>query len=161
MLEDLENFSPDTPIVGEAFPDFKQRVLCFSYDWLGRHFALDFRRLEGDQYLVLMLEPGTGQALEIPATFRDFHERELIEFRSEALASDFYQSWLSSGRPQPNLSECVGYRKPLFLGGEDVLNNLELVDMEVYWSVCGQLLARVRRMPEGSSIRNIRIEDKI
>ncbi|WP_434798222.1 T6SS immunity protein Tdi1 domain-containing protein [Terrisporobacter vanillatitrophus] len=33
----------------------------------------------------------------------------------------------------------MGYKVPLFLGGEDDISNLEEIDMEVYWSVTGQL----------------------
>lgn len=37
--------------------------------------------------MVLMLEPGTGEALEIPCTIKSFHDRELIENRDAALAA--------------------------------------------------------------------------
>jgi len=33
-----------TEIVGEAFPDFRQRIFCFGFDWLGRMLAVDFAR---------------------------------------------------------------------------------------------------------------------
>ncbi len=146
-------------IVAQVFPLFRERIFCFSYDWLGRHFALDLGRQEKKQYLLLMLEPGTGQALEVPANFRDFHDRELVEFRNEALASDFYRAWLASGGASPRLTECVGYKNPLFLGGQDVVANLELIDMEVYWSISAQLITKIRSLPEGTRIRDIRITD--
>jgi Domain of unknown function (DUF1851) len=158
-IHSLGHMNKWTSIVAEAFPDFRQRVFCFAYDWLGRHFALDFGRQERMQNLVIMLEPGTGQALEIPANFIDFHNRELVEYRKEALASDFYRSWLSSGGAAPSPAECVGYSTPLFLGGADLVENLELVDMEVYWSIAGQLLAKTRGLPAGSRIGEIRIKD--
>src|SRR5258708_1533979 len=56
-----------TDMVGEAFPEFRARIRCFGCDWLGREFALDSARLRNGMPLVLMLEPGTGEALEIPA----------------------------------------------------------------------------------------------
>src|SRR5437879_2848436 len=81
---------PDIPkwndIVGDAFPDYAKRISCFGYDWLGRHFALDSSRNEGDQSLVLMLEPGTGEVLEIPANFVTFHDDELVDYADAALA---------------------------------------------------------------------------
>ncbi len=55
------------------------------------------------------------------------------------------------------MTECVGYRKPLFLGGQDVIDNLEISDMEVYWSLCGQLLGRVRNLPNGARVGHLGI----
>jgi hypothetical protein len=133
-----------TAIAGDAFPDFKARLFCFSYDWLGRHFAIDIGRRENGQCQVLMLEPGTGEVLEIPTHFMDFHDAELVKHQNEAVAADFYRAWLDVGGLAPDSLHCIGYKTPLFLGGEDALANLELVDMEVYWSLCGQLLAQIR-----------------
>ncbi len=146
-----------TATAADAFPDFKGRVFCFSYDWLGRHFAVDSGRREKGQCQILMLEPGTGQALEIPATFKDFHDVELVQYQNEVLAADFYRAWLDGGGAVPEPSQCIGYKKPLFLGGEDVVGNLELTDMDVYWSISGQLLSRVRGLPTGTKIGEIRI----
>jgi hypothetical protein len=147
-----------TSIIEEAFPKYKGRVLCFSSDWLGRHFALDSTCQESAQPLILMFEPGTGQALEIPASFEAFHNSELIEFQNEALASDFYTSWLNSTGVSPKIKECIGYKVPLFLGGSDTIENLELTDMEPYWSICGQLLQKTRHLPPGTPIRGITIK---
>src|SRR4051812_7381295 len=58
-----------------AFPGFAGRVCPFSFDWLGRQFALDAKRSESDEALILMMEPGTGQALEVPLPFSAFHEQ--------------------------------------------------------------------------------------
>lgn len=146
-----------TAAVINAFPDFRERAFCFSCDWLGRHFSIDFGRREQSQCLILMFEPGTGQALEIPATFRDFHNVELVEYQNAALAADFYHTWLTAGGAIPDFTQCIGYNKPLFLNGADDVSNLELIDMNVYWSLLGQLLAKTRHLPEGTRISNIHI----
>ena len=39
---------------------------------------------------------------------------------------------------------CVGYKVPLFLGGADVLANLEVIDLSVYVEICGQLRNEAR-----------------
>src|SRR2546429_4537168 len=78
-------------IVSAAFPEYRQRLFCFGYDWLGRQFALDSGRRENGEPLMLMLEPGTGQALEIPANFEQFHDVELVDYSDAALAADFFQ----------------------------------------------------------------------
>lgn len=148
-----------TEIALEQFPEFRGRVFCFGADWLGRIFALDFKRLDSSQFLVFMMEPGTGQVLEIPATFMQFHDHELVQRQDAALAASSYKRWLSSGGPQPTFQQCVGYKKPLFLNGEDDAPNLEIVDMEVYWSISAQLWLAVKDLPDGTRIGNIRIEE--
>ena len=87
-----------------------------------------------------MLEPGPGKLLKIAATFTEFVEREIIENREAVLACGFYTEWLAQGR-SPTFQECVGYRVPLFLSGNDGIDNLELTNMEVYLSITGQAFA--------------------
>ncbi len=47
-------------IVGDAFPTFRQKFVCFGWDWLGRQFAVDIRRGLSDRGPILMLDPGIG-----------------------------------------------------------------------------------------------------
>ncbi|HIF6190235.1 TPA: T6SS immunity protein Tdi1 domain-containing protein [Vibrio parahaemolyticus] len=105
-----------------------------------------------------MFEPGTGEALEIPVNFAQFHEDELVNYTNEALAVEFFSEWLATGNEPPASSQCVGYKKPLFLGGADIVANLELIDLEVYWGISGQLLEKVRGLPPGTPISNITIK---
>jgi hypothetical protein len=139
--------------VSLGFPEFAGRITCFGYDWLGRAFAVDMQRLERGQPGVVMFEPGTGEALEIPSNLLTFHHDELIEFGDAALAIDFHQRWLASGGAEPGYTQCVGYGKPLFLGGADELENLELSDLDVYWHLMGQLIAKTKGFPQGTPVR--------
>lgn len=146
-------------IVGEAYPKFKNQIMCFSYDWLGRQFALDRkRRNENGEPLVLMMEVGTGEVLEIPATFLSFHNEELVDYTVAALAENFYFEWFNSGGRNLSPDECVGYKIPLFMGGKDTISNLEIIDIEVYWGICSQLLNKVKSLPPGKTIKDITIK---
>jgi hypothetical protein len=105
----------------------------------------------------LLLEPGTGEALEIPFSFARFHE-QLDELREPALAASFFASW---ARANPEVlplgaMQCAGYKVPLFLGGKDSVDNLEIVDVEVYWSLSGQLCERTRVLPPGTSVTQVK-----
>ncbi|WP_249150602.1 T6SS immunity protein Tdi1 domain-containing protein [Bradyrhizobium sp. JYMT SZCCT0180] len=100
-----------------------------------------------------MFEPGTGEALEIASSLQTFHDDELIEFGDAALAIDFHQRWLASGGTEPDYAQCVGYRKPLFLGGADEIENLELSDLDVYWHLMGQLIVKTKSVPQGAPVR--------
>lgn len=146
-LHSAETAATGQAVAVAAFPSLEGRGAVFAFDWLGRQFALDFARLSGDQPMVLMLEPGTGEALEIPATFVEFHNTELTEFADNSLASEFFATW-SAAYPETvplEHSDCVGYLVPLFLGGEDAIENLEVVDFDEYWSVLSQILEESRK----------------
>lgn len=157
-LHDAESGPRGEVSIADAFPDFAGHVCPFAVDWLGRQFGLDARRSEGGEALVLLMEPGTGQALEIPFSFRSFHEN-LNDLREPALAVSFFSQWAAENRGQIPLDpqECVGYKVPLFLGGQDAVDNLEVIDLQVYWSVCGQLRQGTKRLPAGASVRQISI----
>lgn len=143
--------------IAEAFPEFAGRACPFGYDWLGRQFALDTGRQQAGQPLVLLLEPGTGEGLEIPLTFGAFHDEELVEYRDAALASGFFDTWAQEHGAALPLARgtCVGYRVPLFLGGRDSVENLEVIDLDVYWTTCGQLRRGTLQLPEGTSIKDV------
>ena len=86
-----------------------------------------------------MYEVGTGEALEIPTPFSTFHDVEKVEHTAAALASTFFDGWADTSPAPIRFDQCVGYRVPLFLGGADDLSNLSVTDLDVYWTVTGQL----------------------
>jgi Domain of unknown function (DUF1851) len=156
-LHDASSGPAALSLIVEAFPEFASRACPFGYDWLGRQFAIDAGRTEAGQPLVLLLEPGTGEGLEIPLTFGAFHDEELIEYRDAALASGFFDAWKQDHGTALPLAhgDCVGYQVPLFLGGRDTIDNLEVIDLDVYWTTCGQLRRGTLQLPEGTSIRDV------
>jgi len=143
--------------IAEAFPEFAERATPFAFDWLGREFAVDSARLIDGEPQVLLVEPGTGEALEIPCDLVTFHDSELVEHRDAALAVGFFAEW-STANPETlpiRTDSCVGYRVPLFLGGSDTIENLEIVDRDVYWSFCAQLRRGTATLPANTSIAEI------
>jgi len=97
-----------------AFPELGERVTVFAADWLGRLFATDAaRRDSSGSPLVLLLEPGTGEALELPVNVETLHTTELLEASDAALAAPFYDEWRSESgdvesltRPNAWATEC-------------------------------------------------------
>jgi Domain of unknown function (DUF1851) len=52
--------------------------------------------------------------------------------------------------------QCVGYQVPLFLGGKDSLENLEITDLDVYWSLSGQLRQGTWVLPPGTAVVQVK-----
>ena len=130
--------TPDTAqeanlIVVETFPRYKNAVICFSYDWLGRQFALDPRRMFDGEPGVLLIDLATRQAYEIDVTFVAFHNNVLIEDSQEALESHLFVDWASENQQSLPLrrNQIVGYRIPLTLGGQHEIANMVIEDMAV------------------------------
>jgi len=136
-------------LIADGFRAFQDRAITFGFDWLGRQFAVDRDRTGPSGHLCLLLEPGTGQALELPFTAVELHQDGFIDLTDAALASDFYRRWRhETDDPDPlGAAECIGYRIPLFLGGADEMSNLERTDMAVYWSLVGQLISQAANDP--------------
>lgn len=154
--EDVARF---TALAVEAFPQFKGRIQCFGADWLGRQFATDRQRVVEGEPQVLMLEPGTGEVLEIPVSRAAFHSEELAVEPDAAVAYAFFEQWLAAGGVRPEYQQCIGYKRPLYLGGSDDVSNLEASDFDVYWTLAAQMLSQVRELPVGTPVRNVFIAD--
>lgn len=158
-VHDARSGSVSQRLIDEMFPQFAHRAAPFAFDWMGRQFALDRDRLENAEALILMLEPGTGAGLEIPLSFRAFHD-QLGELREPALANGFFDQWSQANEQSLPLSfnVCVGYRVPLFLGGKDIVSNLEAIDLDVYWTLSGQLRNGSLHMNAGTSISDVSLK---
>ena len=154
--EDVERF---TSLAVEAFPTLAGRITCFGSDWAGNQFATDEDRLVKGERQILLLELGTGEALHIPAGLDTFHIVELIQQPDAVASVSFFKQWLAGGGQAPGYGQCVGYKKPLFLGGEDAVSNLEIVDFEVYWAIVAQILDQTKGLPVGTKIGSISIGD--
>lgn len=136
----VENVNYWTEMVGEAFPFVAGKFRLFGYDWLGRVFGIDLRK--GNVGNVLMFEIGTGQVLEIPSSFTDFLNSEIAYFSDACMARSFYEEWINYTGEFVSYGQCIGYKNPLFMGGNDEIENMEISDMEVYWVVLTQLLKK-------------------
>jgi len=131
-----EDIAKWNKILKNSFPKFKNEIQVFGYDWLGRNFALDKKR-----NIVLIFEPGTGEILNTQESFVNFHNNEIPQYHDACLASNFFDEWFKSNNNfiLPH-NKCVGYKVPLFLNGDDNIENLEISDMEVYWEIIMPLM---------------------
>lgn len=137
--------------IREGFPEFAARAVPFAVDWIGRVVALDQARLPG----LLLIEPGSAAAFEIDESFADFFNVDLVDDPDTFLAADLFRDWQAAGGGLPGAGECAGFKVPLFLGGAGAAANLELSDLDVYWSFAAQLRAGTRGLPPGTTISGV------
>lgn len=145
----------------QAFPRLTSRVTAFAADWLGRLFVVDTsRRDHTGQPLVLLLDVGAGEVTQVPETLVGLHTNELVEQHDAALSCAFYAAWRESSGDTTALqrSECVGDEVPLFLGGADDASNLARTDLDVYWTLIGQIAQQVQGLPAGTVIDQVTSE---
>jgi len=71
------------------------------------------------------------------------------------LATDLFEPWAAAGGRLPGPDECVGFKVPLFLGGAGDVANLEVSDLEVYWSFAAQLRLQSRGLAPGAPIDGV------
>jgi len=148
-------------LIDAAFPELGGRVCPFGYDWYGRQIAVDLRQVEDGQPLLAILDVDEGEVVEVPYAFIPFHNEIIAEHPDEVLAKEQFLRWAAIHPEALPLGpdQCVAPQVPYFLGGSDDPADLTIEDIEVHWSVCGQLRHVVRGLPEGTPIRGATIDD--
>ncbi len=135
--------------VREAWPArFAGRTACFGFNWRGDQFSLDPLRPDEDgEPQVMFYDFGTGDAWEVPATFLGFHDEILVDTAETAVEVSGFEQWRQQYPGMVPLAHeaCVGYRVPLYLGGEDDLSNAEVSDVDVYMSMVAGIASGIRQ----------------
>ncbi|NUR02000.1 MAG: DUF1851 domain-containing protein [Streptomyces sp.] len=142
----------------DMFPEFEDAIEPVAEDWMGRQIAARLRRNSGTAAELLLLEPGSGEAFEIDCNISTLFNDELIDDPDTYLSADLFAEWRRVDSNTLPPGQCVGFKVPLFLGGSGEVDNLEVVDVEVYWSLLAQLRAGTKDLPPGAKISEIRID---
>jgi hypothetical protein len=142
-----------TDFLREGFPEYADRAVPFAVDWIGRVVAVDRARPPG----LLLIEPGSADAYEIDESLVDYFDRDVVDESDVFLATDLFEDWKAAGGEAPPAGSCVGFKVPLFLGGTGSAQNLEVSDLEVYWSITAQLRTSTRGLAPGTQVGEIDI----
>jgi hypothetical protein len=78
------------------------------------------------------------------------------DFVMQYLAVSLVAPLLSAGK-KPARGKLLSFKKPPVLGGEYESGNLEEADIEVHFSMLGQIWAQVSQLPEGTPISSIEL----
>lgn len=140
-------------LVNLMWPEWAPRIRPFAQDWNGRLWVLDLRR----GAMLMLLDPGAGSVDSLDGTIPDLLDEYVLEDPDTFLSQDLFTAWRATHPERLPAGRYAGYRSPLFLGGARDVDNLEVIDDEVYWSVHGQLWAKVKDLPDGTSISGVEI----
>lgn len=142
--------------VADAFPEYSDRVFPLAFDWLNRIFCADFDRTVDAKPLLLILSHLTDEVVDLPVGVDEFHNMNLVEHHNGLLESDLFEAFLRSRQlTQLSRSECAGLSIPLFLGGQYAVENMEVTDIDVDWSITAKLLQQIRPLEEGAVINSV------
>ncbi|WP_439661622.1 T6SS immunity protein Tdi1 domain-containing protein [Lentzea sp. HUAS TT2] len=135
------------------WPERAPQIRPFAQDWTGRLYVLDLHR----GAMILLMDPATGSVYSLDGTIPDLLDEYVLEDPGTFLAQHLFTGWRALHPQREAPGTCVGFKQPLFLGGAETVENLEVIDEEVYWSIHGQLWAQVKDLPEGTSISGVEI----
>ncbi len=144
-----------TAIAFEFFKRYKGTSYCFAFDWFGRQYAVNY---SGNKTLILLLDPATAEVFEMESNIQSFLNEDTEEFKEVHLDKERFTTFYRKMGHKLKFSQCVGFKKPLFLGGKDDHSNFETGDMEVYWELNYQIYNQIKNLPGGTLIDNIKIE---
>lgn len=157
----LEELDVWQELIAEIFPEFRHRIHPFGYDWLGRFFALETSKAKAGAPGVLLLSPFTNEALNIPADFLSFHNEILVSQREPALEYSLFNKFLTDKQIESiDHVVCAGLVVPLYLGGSFDIQNMQLMEVKLYWEITAQILRELERYPEGTRIDRVSLHVK-
>lgn len=129
-----------TELASLVFPIAAGKFTVFGVDWMGRLFATDTTELDqGGSATVVCFDLAEPSSFTTDANFDDFHNHVAVERMNELLNMNQYREWIESRPPPSDGKQCVGYKVPLFLGGEDAVSNMDLSDRAVYLKLLAEL----------------------
>lgn len=121
------------------FPEFSGYTIVIGRDWLGYLFAVDFSRLLDAIPTVIVFDVNTHDALTTGMSIEQFHNSAVVEDPITCFNLDLYTEWQQQHASVTSLSQIVGYTIPLSLGGTDDFTNMVITDLDVYWTLTGDI----------------------
>jgi hypothetical protein len=140
-----------------VFQDWRELLPESFSVWLINRFADMFLVLEDGS--ISMLDVGAGQVRSIAPTQEAFcqmldDESTANELLMIPLVDSLVAAGISLGAKQCYSFKC----RPPILGGEYGVENTEVCDIHVHYSLLGQIATQAKDLPEGTKIDEIKIE---
>lgn len=141
----------------EFFGDQAEILTPFAFDWRGRHFC---RSQKDGQDLAIRTDSAFAEASPLISYEETldylFNSPEAPGFLEQDMMEKAFQRFDMFGI---QFNACIGLKIAAFLGGEEELDNLDPSDMDVYWTINGQIYNQVKDLPPGTPIPEFKIVD--
>ena len=149
------------------FSHLKREEILSDWVWLiGKNKLPILLTASGDAFLqdtndnsISILDVGAGEVHNVAGSFEEF--KELLsdkEFVVNYLAVDMVGD-LMQNNIVLNQGQIYSFKKPPILGGEYILENIEPTDIEVHFSITGQIHKKVKDLPAGTPINEVSISE--
>lgn len=106
----------------------------FAIDWLGRMYGL----AKNDEKYVYIFDIVESKVFKAKGDTNFFHDVILVEDNKSALDYKLFKKWHKRTKYLLEENECVSLKLPPFFGGKLEISNLEVLDIDVYWSLSSQ-----------------------
>jgi hypothetical protein len=123
------------------------RHWAFAFDWNGCEICLD-----RDTEEIIVVDPGLGKWFNGEAGLNDWHD--ILAAEPQLLRVERYQRWrvLHPEIGALPFDRTIGLERPLFLGGVDDPDHLEMWSHDVYLAMFAQLFAKTEGLPPGTVV---------
>jgi len=147
------------------FNHLDAETLLSDWQWLiGDHRLPIMITAAGDAFVqdrnsmeVFFLDAVNGQLEEVAENGAAFEALlSEVDFVMEKFSVNLIAPLIKE-HPLPS-GNLYGWKKPPILGGEYSNDNLEATDIEVHFSITGQILNKVTNLPEGTEIGDIQFQ---
>lgn len=127
-------------MIESVFPTVAGKIVPFAVDWMGRVFAIDSSLCDlHEAATVTCFDLAEPSSFTTNANFDDFHNSVAVDMTDELLNINQLHQWTAShSLPEDGVS-CIGYKIPLFMGGLDEIDNMELSIRSVYLHLLTEL----------------------
>ncbi|MEO7213444.1 hypothetical protein [Mucilaginibacter sp.] len=141
--------------IEDYFIAYRDLIVPFGFDWMGRQFCMNKQNTQQ----LYMFDPSSGEDFELGQNVLLFHENDLVDDTDAMLSDDLFLEALKWAEvPGLNYDECLTPKNSLLLGGEDILEEYEVSDLDVHWHIHDQIYNQIKDLPPGTKINSIKID---
>ena len=148
------------------FSHLDRQALLSDWSWLLGHSKFPILLAASGDAFVQDAETGSVHFLDLGAGVLSQVASSVCEFQSLLSDRDFVHKYFAVEMiADLRKSGCLlapgqiySFKKPPVLGGEYILGNIEPTDIEVHYSLAGQIHEQVSNLPEGTKITGVSIK---
>ena len=129
-----------------------EAIIAFASDWMGRQFCISLNSSE----IIFVFDPATQEDFYLEENLLNFHNNILANDKVGFLALDLFEKGVDFlNIVGINYKDCLGFEKPLYLGGKEEETNYEVCDLEVYWDINYQMFNQISALPNGTRVNKV------